>query len=89
MALWRVEIVRKAEKEYAALPSIAKKRIKTRILSLETNSRPSGSRKLKETDYFRLRSGDYRIVYNLVPSRKLVKILSIAHRKEVYRQLNK
>ena len=87
MARWRVEIVRKAEKEYTTLPADAKKRIKARILSLETNPRPSGSRKLKETDYYRLRSGDYRVVYNLAPSEKLVKILSIAHRKDVYRQL--
>ncbi len=57
MARWRVEIVRKAEKEYLSLPPDVKKRIRSRIFSLESNPRPPGSKKLKETDYYRLRSG--------------------------------
>ena len=87
MARWRVEIVRKAEKEYSSLPPDVKKRISSRILSLESNPRPSGSKKLKETDYHRLRSGDYRVVYSIHTKDRLIRILSIAHRKEVYRQL--
>ncbi len=87
MARWRVEIVRKAEKEYLSLPPDVKKRIRSRILSLESNPRPPGSKKLKETDYYRLRSGDYRVVYSIYTEDKLIRVLSIAHRKDVYRQL--
>jgi mRNA interferase RelE/StbE len=52
---------------------------------LAENPKPFGSQKLKETDYFRIRIGDYRAIYSVDNDRKEVKVLSIAHRKDVYR----
>lgn len=80
-----IEIVPRAEKEYLKLPGSIQSRIKQNILSLETNPRPIGSRKLRESSYYRIRTGDYRIVYSINDDAKTVKVLSIAHRKEVYR----
>jgi len=80
-----IEIVPRAEKEYLKLPGSIQSRIKQSILSLETNPRPIGSRKLRESSYYRIRTGDYRIVYSISDDAKTVKVLSIAHRKEVYR----
>ena len=82
---YTVEIVAKAEKEYLRLPLAIRDRVCTRILSLEINPKPLGSKKLRETDYYRLRTGDYRVVYSVDDDKKVVKVLSVAHRKDVYR----
>jgi mRNA interferase RelE/StbE len=82
---YAVEIVSRAEKEYLNPPSPVRDQIRKRILSLEENPKPFGSKKLRETDYYRIRAGDYRIIYTVNDENRVVKILSIAHRKEVYR----
>lgn len=87
MVIYSVEIVPKAEKEYLKLPQSVKKRLQKIILSFKKDPRPFGSKKLRETDYHRLRSGDYRIVYNIDDKSRGVKILSVGHRKEIYRSL--
>lgn len=85
MSKYSVEIVPKAEKEFLKLPESVRMKIRKQILSLESNPRPVGCKKLKETEYYRLRNGDYRTIYSIDDNSKIVKILSIAHRKEVYR----
>ena len=85
MAVYTVEIVARAEKEYLKLPEATRKRVRKKILSLEENPRPFGSKKLKETDYHRFRVGDFRVIYRINDGQKTVKVLSIAHRKEAYR----
>lgn len=87
MARYAIEIVQKAEKEYLKLPQSVKRRIQELILSLENEPRPVGSKKLKETSYYRVRSGDFRIVYSIDDKFRYVKILSIGHRKDIYRSL--
>jgi mRNA-degrading endonuclease RelE of RelBE toxin-antitoxin system len=56
------------------------------LLSLEKDPRPFGSKKLRETDYYRP-GGGYRIVYSVDDKAKLVKSLSVGNRKEIYRSL--
>lgn len=85
MSKYSVDIVPKAEKEFLKLPESVRIKIRKQILSLESNPRPFGCKKLKETEYYRLRNGDYRTIYSIDDNGKIVKILSIAHRKEVYR----
>lgn len=85
MSKYSVEIVPKAEKEFLKLPESVRMKIRKQILSLGSNPRPFGCNKLKETEYYRLRNGDYRTIYSIDDNGKIVKILSIAHRKEVYR----
>lgn len=85
MRKYSVEIVSKAEKEFLSLPASVKVRVREKILSLEINPRPAGHKKLKETEYYRLRIGDYRVIYSIDDRAKVIKILSIAHRKDVYR----
>jgi mRNA interferase RelE/StbE len=82
---YSIEIVPKAEKEFLKLPQNFKNNIKKAILQLESNPRPFGIKKLRETEYYRIRVGDYRVLYSISDSSQLVKILSIAHRKEIYR----
>ena len=85
MDKYSVEIIARAEKEFLKLPALAREKIHKQILSLEDNPRPFGCKKLKETEYYRLRSGDYRVIYSTADKVKIIKVLSIAHRKDVYR----
>jgi mRNA interferase RelE/StbE len=87
MRKYSVEIVPKAEKEFLKLPSAVRDRIRDKILGFEVNPKPFGSKKLRETNFYRIRIGDYRVVYSVQENSRLVKVLSIAHRKEVYRGL--
>jgi len=62
---YAVQVIRKAEKEYLKLSEKIKTRVKKKILSLEKNPRLFGAGKLKETEYFRLKVGDYRVIYSI------------------------
>jgi mRNA interferase RelE/StbE len=61
-------------------------RIRARVDALATNPRPAGAKKLKSRDeLWRIRVGDYRIVYEIRDRVLLVLVLRVAHRREVYR----
>jgi mRNA interferase RelE/StbE len=70
----------------ANLPAAVQKRVARAILSLESNPFPSGCKKLKNRDGWRVRIGDYRILYFAdKPARRII-VGVIAHRKDVYRK---
>lgn len=82
---WKVELTKKAEKEFAILPKVIQKRI---IGALELLSEyPNRGKKLKGefTGYYRYRVYDYRILYTLENEKLVVLILRIKNRKDVYR----
>ncbi len=85
MGKYLVKIISKAEKEFLKLPESVRIKIRKQILLLEDNPRPLGYKKLKETEYYRIRSGDYRVVYSIDDKIKIIKVLSITNRKDVYR----
>jgi mRNA interferase RelE/StbE len=80
-----VRLKPRAEREMDKLPLAVAKRIWTKLFSLEIDPRPQGSLKLKGTDGYRIRIGDYRIVYSIDDRERLVDVARIAHRREVYR----
>jgi mRNA interferase RelE/StbE len=80
-----VLVIRSAEKQLDALPSAIHERISSRILSLEVNPRARGVKKLSGKEEYRLRVGDYRVLFTVDDSTKLVKIIAVGHRREVYR----
>ncbi|MBI3416810.1 MAG: type II toxin-antitoxin system RelE/ParE family toxin [Verrucomicrobia bacterium] len=82
---WQIEIARDARKELAGLHSQIQIRISKAILALENNPFPSGCKKLKNRDGFRIRVGDYRVLYLADTKLKRIVIGSIGHRREVYR----
>ena len=83
---YRVELTSKARRELAALPRDAQERIDARILALSEEPRPPGSKKLEgEDDLYRIRVGDYRIVYRVDDKVLVVLVVRIGHRREVYR----
>jgi mRNA interferase RelE/StbE len=82
---WRIEITRDARKELSRLPTQMQTRIANAILVLENNPFPHGCKKLKNRDGWRIRVGDYRILYFADTKAKQIVIGVIGHRREVYR----
>ena len=82
---WQIEISRDARKELADLHPQMQVRISKAVLALENNPFPSGCKKLKNRDGFRIRVGDYRVLYFADTKAKLIVIGAIGHRREVYR----
>ena len=82
---WHIEISRDACKELADLPPKMQVRISKAVLALENNPFPSGCKKLKNRDGFRIRVGDYRVLFFADPKAKRIVIGVIDHRREVYR----
>jgi mRNA interferase RelE/StbE len=82
---WQIEIARDARKEFERLPAQIQIRISKAILSLEENPFPHGCKKLKNRDGFRIRVGDYRILYFADTKAKRIVVGVIGHRREVYR----
>ena len=82
---YQVLLKRSAEKELDALPASVRGRIVARLLGLEENPRPVGVTKLQGQASYRLRVGNYRVLYAIDDTDRLVTIYAIGHRREVYR----
>ncbi len=82
---WQVEITRDARKELFRLPTQMQTRIARAIVSLENEPFPHGSKKLKNRDGYRLRIGDYRVLYFADGKVRRIVVGVIGHRREVYR----
>jgi mRNA interferase RelE/StbE len=86
MSLYEITFARSARKELQALPTTVAERILAKIGALETNPRPQGCKKLRgPTRLWRLRVGDYRIVYDVDDDKRVIDISVIRHRGEAYR----
>lgn len=84
--LYSVVIKRSAEKELKTIPASDLKRVVDRIRGLAQQPRPSRCEKLSgESERFRIRQGDYRIVYGIDDIARRVDVVKIGHRREVYR----
>ena len=85
MPNYKIEIKQSAQKELDALDDALFNRIDRKILSLALNSRPAGCKKLSGSkNLWRIRVGDYRIVYIIEDKSTTVTITHVAHRREVY-----
>jgi mRNA interferase RelE/StbE len=82
---WSLDISRDAKKELARLPGQIQARVVKALFALETNPFPPGCKKLKNHDGWRIRVGDYRILYFADTRTKTLTIGVIGHRREVYR----
>jgi mRNA interferase RelE/StbE len=80
-----LEIKASAQKELDALDDAVFARVDRKITSLADTARPAGCRKLRGyRDLWRVRVGDYRVVYAIDDGRALATIVRVAHRREVY-----
>ena len=84
--MYEVLIERTAERDLQSLPHSIFNRIVPCIRALAGNPRPSGCHKLTGSrNDWRIRIGDYRVVYDIDDARKRVRIFRVRHRREVYR----
>lgn len=88
MDYYRIEFKKRAVKELKSLPTDIIKNLTKKITSLKENPLPRGSIKLSGSQFlYRLRFGDYRVIYLIDKDDKLITIQYIRHRKDVYRFL--
>ncbi len=83
---YNVVITRRARGELEAIPSPSFEMIEEKLKTLADNPRPAGCKKLKGTERaWRIRAGDYRVVYEIDDAARVVTVIKIGHRSDVYR----
>ena len=86
MGLYRVEWKKSAEKDLDKIPRKFIYKILEAVESLRNNPFPRGVRKITGTErFFRIRVGDYRIIYHVDEESKIITIYHVRHRREAYR----
>jgi mRNA interferase RelE/StbE len=86
MDSYSIVFARSARKELESLPDRFIEKILPKIENLSIAPRPSGCRKLSgEKNLWRIRVGDYRVVYSVNDRERLVDIVAVRHRKDAYR----
>ena len=85
MAKYKITVKKSAAKELEEIPGKELRKIVRRIQSLAQNPRPHGSQKLSRQEQYRVRQGDYRIVYSIDDKDSVIDIVKIGHRREIYR----
>ena len=82
---YTVLLPRTVQKALDRLPDEIAGRVLKKLGSLQSSPRPTDGKKLKGRDAWRVRVGDYRIIYEIESDRLLVYVLRIGHRRDVYR----
>ncbi|HEY7683023.1 MAG TPA: type II toxin-antitoxin system RelE/ParE family toxin [Gemmatimonadales bacterium] len=85
MASYSIEIKRSAAKELAEVPAKDRGRVISRIQALAADPRSPGAEKLSGQERYRVRQGDYRILYEIHDQVLTVIVVKIGHRRDVYR----
>ena len=82
---YSLSIPRSVNRRMERLPTEVYDRVDSAILALADDPRPPGCVKLKGREDWRIRVGDYRIVYGIDDEQRIVEVLNVAHRRDVYR----
>ncbi len=86
MASYKVLIKRSAAKELEALPVKDRRRVASRIQQLGSDPRPPGCEKLSGQDRYRIRQGNYRIIYSIEDAVLTIVVVKVGHRRDIYRK---
>ena len=84
---YTVRLERTTEKQLERLPAETLRRLSQKLLELEQNPRVGNVRKLRGMEGYRLRVGDYRILFTIDDVAKEVRVYRVKHRKEAYREI--
>ena len=84
MPNYTIVLSKKAQKQLDKLSDHVAEPIIVAIAGLEHNPRPPGCKKLKGRDGYRIRSGNYRIIYDIFDNELLVDVVELGHRKDIY-----
>ncbi|QBI56021.1 type II toxin-antitoxin system RelE family toxin [Streptomonospora litoralis] len=84
MSRYTIEISVSARKMLRKLDVPVRKRVVAAIADLADNPRPDGCKKLQGRSEYRVRVGDYRVLYDINDSRIRVEVVAVGHRREIY-----
>lgn len=82
---YSISILRRAQRELGQLPAGACERVRDAIRALAQDPRSPGCLRLTGRDGWRLRVGDYRVIYEVDDAGRTVTVLHVGHRRDVYR----
>jgi mRNA interferase RelE/StbE len=86
MDSYKVEFTKSARKALDRIPNTVRNQLAVKIYSLKDDPRPDGCKKLKgEKDLYRIRVGNYRVVYLIQDGKLIVVVVKVGHRRDVYR----
>jgi mRNA interferase RelE/StbE len=85
VASYKLLIKRSAAKELEALPPNVRRRVASKVEALGTTPRPPGAEKLSGQEKYRIRQGDYRVLFSIDDGAQTVTVVKIGHRRDVYR----
>ena len=85
MAKYEIRVKKSAQKELGKIPKIDLLKILDKIESLSENPHPAESLKLTNQEKYRLRVGNYRVLYQVVENVLTVFVVKVGHRKDIYR----
>ena len=83
--MYTVVVARAAAKALAGLQPKLRTRISAAVQSLGNDPRPHGCTKLTGVELYRIRVGDYRVLYRVADTVRVVNVTSVGHRREIYR----
>ncbi len=84
MANYTVVLSKKAQKQLDKLSDNIAEPILDAITDLEKNPKPFGYKKLKGRDGYRIRVGNYRIIYDVFNTELIIDVIAVGHRKDIY-----
>ncbi|MDA3798719.1 MAG: type II toxin-antitoxin system RelE/ParE family toxin [Kiritimatiellae bacterium] len=89
MDCFEIQWKKSAQRELRKLDASVVPRIIQAVQELENNPKPKGCRKLKGSEYsYRIRIGNYRVIYEIFETQVVIEIVRVRHRKDVYRGYN-
>ena len=83
--IYRVEFETRARREFYGLPNDVQERIADAVDDLQANPRPPGCKRLAGRDGYRIRKGDYRILYAVDDAAGVIRIYRVGNRRDIYR----
>lgn len=84
MAKYRIEFKPSVWKDLDRVPKADRRKILKRIEGLSDDPRPFGCQKLSGDEKYRIRQGNYRIIYSIEDDRLIVIVVKVGHRRQVY-----
>ena len=85
MESYRIVIKKSAAKEIERIEKKDRIRIVEKIRSLSADPRPPGSKKLSGQEKFRIRQGNYRILYQIIDDELIINVVKVGHRRDIYK----
>ena len=86
MPAYRVDVTGSAERDLSRLSSTLFERLTTKLAALAADPRPTGCEKLAGLEAYRIRVGDYRVLYEIDDAKRMVIVVRVRHRRDVYKK---